>query len=64
MISSRAASGRPNSGSVAATTTSEARDTPAMPLLLIISTSSMESWVANDISMPYTWAMNSSANAW
>ena len=36
MISSRPASGRPKVGSTAATTTSDARGTPAIPLLLTL----------------------------
>jgi hypothetical protein len=43
IISSKALSGNPNRGSVAATTTKEARDTPAIPLLLTINTKSMMS---------------------
>ncbi len=64
MISSSPASGRPNIGSTAATTTSDARGTPATPLLdSIITSSSVTCW-PNDISMPYACAMNSAANAW
>ncbi|MCY1455194.1 hypothetical protein D9M71_723090 [compost metagenome] len=51
MISSRPASGRWNIGSVAATTTSDARATPAMPLLVTISTSSSVSCCVKLISM-------------
>ena len=35
-----------------------------MPLLLIISTSRIESCVMNDISMPYARAMKRIANDW
>ncbi|OQB99812.1 MAG: hypothetical protein BWX79_03049 [Alphaproteobacteria bacterium ADurb.Bin100] len=52
MISSKPASGRPNVGSTAATTTSEARGTPATPLLESIITSSMVICWPIDISMP------------
>jgi hypothetical protein len=51
MIKSRPASGMPKLTSVAAITTSDARGTPAMPLLVSISSSSMvicsptESWI-------------------
>ena len=64
MISSSPASGRPNIGSMAATTTSEARGTPAMPLLdSIITRSSVTCW-PSDMSMPYACAMKIAAKAW
>ncbi|MNY60226.1 hypothetical protein D3C86_1967510 [compost metagenome] len=56
------ASGRPNIGSTAATTTSEARGTPAMPLLVTSSTSSMVICCVSESWMPYTCATNSAAN--
>ena len=52
MMSSSPASGRPKVGSTAATTTSDARGTPATPLLLTIITSSSVSCCPNDISIP------------
>ncbi len=58
------AAGRPNIGTVAATTTSEARGTPAMPLLVTIMTSSMVSLLGDARWMPKAWAMNSEAKAW
>ncbi|MNO00078.1 hypothetical protein D3C81_2198790 [compost metagenome] len=51
MISSSPASGKWNIGKVAATTTSDARATPAMPLLVTISTSSNVNCWAKLISM-------------
>ena len=51
-ISRMPASGSPNMGSTAATTTSEARGTPAIPLLETMSTSSMVICAVSDISIP------------
>ena len=51
-ISSKPASGSPNIGSTAATTTSDERGTPATPLLEIMRTSSMVICVPKLSSMP------------
>jgi hypothetical protein len=56
------ASGILNVAKVPAITTKEALGTPAMPLLVSISTSNMLIWVESGKSMPYDWAINSEAN--
>ena len=64
MMSRMPAAGRPNIGTVAATTTSEARGTPAMPLLVTIMTRSIITCSAKPRWMPKAWAMNRAASAW
>ena len=50
-------------GAVAATTTREARGTPATPLLVTMRTSSIVTWVERGRAIPYAWAMKIEANA-
>ena len=62
MISNRPASGMLNVASVAAMTTSDARGTPAMPLLVTIRISSIVICCPRSSSIRYACAMNSVAN--
>jgi len=63
MMSSRPASGSPNIGSTAATTTSDARGTPATPLLVSMSVSIINSCCESGIAMPAACAANTDATA-
>ena len=55
--------GRWNIGATAATTTTEPRATPAMPLLLTMRTSNIRICVPSGMSMPNACAMKIAANA-
>jgi hypothetical protein len=61
MMRSNPASGMLKVASVAAITTSEARGTPAMPLLVTIRMSSIVIWSSVDSGIRYACAMNSVA---